>query len=87
MLGKEVPEGSLFYGKSRRRQDVTFDDKLRMTTENAARRLHELTASGITPKPVFRPKCESCSLYELCLPKVTGKAKSVVKYLSQMIEE
>jgi len=87
MLGKEVPEGALFYGKTRRRQDVAFNDNLRITTENTAGRLHALIASGKTPKPVFGPKCESCSLHELCLPKVTGTAKSVAKYLSRMIEE
>ena len=29
MLNVEIPEGSLFYGQTRRREDVTFDEKLR----------------------------------------------------------
>ncbi|MDX9787100.1 MAG: CRISPR-associated protein Cas4 [Desulfobacterales bacterium] len=87
MLEVEIPAGALFYGKTRRRKDVIFDANLRSATENTASRLHELIGSGQTPKPVFGPKCESCSLCELCMPKVTGAAKSVAKYLSRMLED
>ena len=33
MLGMEIPAGALFYGKSRRRQDVVFDAELRREVE------------------------------------------------------
>ena len=52
MLNIAVPEGALFYGKNRRRAEVVFDIPLRKETEDAAIRLHELIASGRTPKPV-----------------------------------
>ncbi len=62
MLDVEVPCGALFYGKKRRRTDVTFDEALRRQTEDTAMRLHELITSGRTPKPVYMKKCDSCSL-------------------------
>jgi len=87
MLNIEVPCGALFYGKKRRRTDVTFDSALRQQTEDTAMRLHELIASGRTPKPVYMKKCDSCSLMKICLPKTIERKRSVKRYLSGVIRE
>jgi CRISPR-associated exonuclease Cas4 len=87
MMNVEIPEGALFYGQTRRREDVVFDERLRLETEDTAKKVHELIASGITPKPEFSNKCKKCSLYELCMPKVSGKARSVSNYLLTAMEE
>lgn len=87
MLNVEIKEGALFYGQTRRREDVVFDDRLRTETEDISRRVHELITSGITPKAEYSKKCESCSLLDLCLPKTCGKTKSVSKYLLTAMEE
>ena len=84
MLNVEIGEGSLFYGQTRRREDVVFDEALRAETENAARRVHELIESGITPKAEYSAKCKKCSLVELCLPKASSKASS---YLAKAMEK
>ncbi|MBA3013952.1 MAG: CRISPR-associated protein Cas4 [Proteobacteria bacterium] len=85
MLGLEVPEGAMYYGKPRRRLAVVFDDRLRGVTRNAVSRLHELIRSGITPAARYEKKCDSCSLIELCLPKVAGAGKNVRTYVSRML--
>lgn len=87
MLKVEIKEGALFYGQTRRREDVAFDDRLRTETENISRKVHNLIASGITPKAEYSKRCESCSLLDLCLPKTCGKTKSVSKYLLTAMEE
>jgi len=84
MLHVEIGEGALFYGQTRRREDVVFDKALRTETENAARRVHELIESGITPKPEYSKKCKLCSLLNICLPKVNSKASN---YLMRAMEE
>ena len=84
MMNIEIPDGALFYGQTRRREDVKFDSALRKETEEAAVRLRELIASGITPPPVYSTKCKKCSLVELCLPQVS---KKVGNYLLKVIEE
>jgi len=81
MLEVDIPAGALFYGKTRRRQDITFESKIRAETEDAARRFHALFDAGITPKPEYLPKCDHCSLLRLCLPKAVGKSRSVNSYL------
>ena len=87
MLNIDVPEGALFYGKTRRRQDVIIDNDLRKETEDAAKRLHELFNSGRTPGPVYRKKCDSCSFISLCLPKTFEKKSSVSSYLANAAKE
>jgi len=82
MLEAGVPNGALFYGKNRRRTDVVLDDSLRRLTLETAIRLHELIASGTTPRPVYAKKCDSCSLAGMCLPKTLGKRSSVKRYLT-----
>jgi len=87
MLGIEIAEGSLFYGKTRRRKDVLFNAALRQETEDAAKRLHELIASGQTPKAVYSAICDNCSMIQVCLPKAVGKKQSVSRYLEKAAEE
>jgi CRISPR-associated exonuclease Cas4 len=86
MLSVSVPSGAIFYGRTRRRLDVSFDENLRKETEDAAKQAHQLIASGKTPPPVYEKRCKSCSLMEECIPKTIGKKSSVKRYLARMVE-
>lgn len=85
MLGVAVPEGAIYYGKPRRRLVVAFDESLRATTCEMARRLHELVDSGKTPQARYEKKCDSCSLLSLCMPKVTGSRRTVRAYMADAL--
>lgn len=87
MLKISVPEGALFYGRPRRRLDVAFDSGLRLKTESVAQRLHDLLNSGQTPPAFYEPKCDSCSLFDLCLPKLRGRALSAHGYVEKLLAE
>lgn len=84
MLNVEIPEGALFYGQTHHRHDVIFDKALRTETEEAAKKVHELIESGITPKAEYSKKCKQCSLLEICLPKMSRKASN---YLMNAMRE
>ncbi|NQT69528.1 MAG: CRISPR-associated protein Cas4 [Desulfobacteraceae bacterium] len=86
MLNVQILEGALFYGKTRRRLNVIFDEDLRQETEDAAKRVHGLIRAGKTPKPVYSKKCDSCSFIGVCLPKTIGKSRSVNRYLQNAIK-
>jgi len=86
MLETQIAEGALFYGKTRRRQRVVFDEALRSETKAAAARYHEIIDSGITPKPTYKKTCDHCSLRYACLPKSTGKSKTVAGYIQSMLQ-
>jgi CRISPR-associated exonuclease Cas4 len=74
MLGMGVPAGAIYYVQSKRRREVEFTPALRARTEEAARRLHELFAAGVTPPPVLKPRCRGCSLHDLCMPELLSQA-------------
>jgi CRISPR-associated exonuclease Cas4 len=73
MFGLTVQRGAVFHAASKRRREVEFTAELRKLTEEAIAELHRLAASGSVPAAVFKPPCEECSLFEICLPKATGE--------------
>lgn len=80
-----IPAGALFYGEPRRRLDVPFDGELRNLTEQTAESLHRLITSGVTPPPVREPKCDRCSLKDICLPAAPSHSARV--YLSALVQD
>ena len=80
MLCCQIPEGSLFYGETRRRTRVAFDGTLRQRTLDL---LHELLGymdRGYTPGAKLHKGCNACSLWDICLPKLS-RAPSVADYI------
>lgn len=70
MTGHPIPEGALFYGKTRRRKIIALDEELRATTLKVASEARSSIDTGTLPAPVFEPRrCNACSLAELCHPE------------------
>ncbi len=87
MLDVEVSQGAIFYAETGRRMEVTFDERLRNETAQAAARLHELIASGQTPRAEFGKKCGKCSLATVCMPKATSARRSVDAYVQKAMTQ
>jgi CRISPR-associated exonuclease Cas4 len=87
MLNLTIPTGALFYGQTKHRFDVTFDETLREKTIAASNGVHELFSNGVTPLPEPGPKCKQCSLHELCLPEVVVHSRSAKKYVHKLLLE
>lgn len=83
MLGVEVPKGALFYGKPRKRQSVDFNRQIRDRVVTLAAKMHEIYSSGHMPPPTRTRACNSCSLKDMCLPKVTG-GNNAGKYMQSV---
>lgn len=83
MFGVTIDAGELFYGKRQRRTHVEFDQFLRSAAQVAALRLHQMIASGETPPAVREKKCDSCSLFNLCLPEVTQTSRSATRFVGR----
>ncbi|HHT15544.1 MAG TPA: CRISPR-associated protein Cas4 [Clostridiales bacterium] len=76
MLLCTINEGALFYGKTRRRERVLFDEPLRSALYTAVERMHNLLKRGHTPKAKKHKSCDACSLQSVCLPALTVQEKS-----------
>ena len=87
MLGKPVPEGALFYGRTRRRKVIAFDGDLRALTEHIVVDTRRMLAGGETPPPEYVPqKCDACSLNEICQPKKRCGAGVVARWLVAAVD-
>ncbi|MEW6744067.1 MAG: CRISPR-associated protein Cas4 [Planctomycetota bacterium] len=86
MLGCGVTVGALYYGGSRRRMEIDVTVTLRDQVTAAARRLHQLVATGTTPAPEYERKCDKCSLVSTCMPKILGRPGLVAKYLAAALQ-
>lgn len=88
MLGVAVVEGALFYGKTRRRKMVIFDEALRALTLETIRAVRQMLDNRLTPQAAYEAKrCDACSLLDLCRPHELGRRTSVHEWLLQQTEE
>ena len=84
MFQMDIPEGFLYYGENRRRHQVEFTSELRSEVERTADKMHEMFRRGHTPGAKPSKQCKSCSLENLCLPKLQ-KSGDVRKYIEKNI--
>jgi CRISPR-associated exonuclease Cas4 len=88
MLGQPVASGALFYGKTRRRRDVVFDDTLRALTHRIVADTRAMMLVGATPTAVYDPRrCDACSLIDLCQPRWLARGQGVESWLSKQLED
>lgn len=86
MLGCDIPVGYLYYGRTKSRERVVFDERLRERLRELVGEMHQHYARGYTPRVRRFSGCRSCSLAEVCLPE-TPACRSVGDYLARTLEE
>ena len=86
MLCREVPEGALYYGETRRRTVVPFTSELRGQVRDSLSEMHALYQRRYTPRVKPSKSCNACSLKEQCLPRLMNRQK-VSDYLTAAMEE
>jgi len=50
-----------------------------------AEEMHRLWRTGQTPPAVYGPKCDQCSLHDLCMPRTTKR--DAAGYLDRMLDD
>jgi len=88
MFGKPCAEGALYYGKTRRRQTVVFDEALRTLTLQVIAETRALIESGKTPSAEYNAKrCDACSLIDDCQPKLLAHRRNVNVWLQDALRD
>lgn len=87
MFEVAVSEGALFYGQTRRRTPVLFDDGLRALTARVAADVRAMLDDGATPAPRPMPACARCSLEPLCRPDAVAARRSVARWLERQVAD
>ena len=86
MLSVTIPKGYLYYGEIRRRVEIELTAELRRLVKEMSDEMHNYFSRGYTPKVKTSKACRSCSLADICLPKLQEKVMPASKYIKQMIE-
>ncbi len=84
MFSTQIEEGAIYYGETRRREVVQVSQELRGMATKMFEEMHDYFKRGYTPKVKQSKSCNSCSLKDICLPRL-NKAGSVKNYISQML--
>lgn len=86
MLLCSIPEGSLYYGETRRRERVPFDVDLREKVSGMLEQMRKYYHAGYTPKARQTKGCNACSMRDICLPRL-GKLTDVSSYIQTRLED
>jgi len=87
MFGQPIGRGAVFHAASKRRREVEFTAELRALVERSLAELRGMIDSQRVPPAIFKPACEECSLFEICLPRAVsedGRAGRLARQLFQI---
>jgi CRISPR-associated protein Cas4 len=76
-----IESANLFYFSTKKRETITISDQLRDEVRAIADQMHTMYENKLTPDAEYFKNCTMCSLYDLCMPRLTKKKKSVQNYL------
>jgi CRISPR-associated exonuclease Cas4 len=80
-----IRHGYIFYGETKRRSEITLDTDLRMQLRETIEEMRGLWQRRYTPRVKYQKQCNSCSVKNICLPKLSAE-KSVSSYIDKNIE-
>lgn len=86
MLCCSIPYGYLYYGETRRRKKIVFDEEIRIKTRNIFLEMHKYYDRRYTPKAKRTKSCNACSLKDICLPML-GIHESAADYINRNLNE
>lgn len=77
MNNRPVPEGALFYAKSKRRRTVSIDAALRAKVIETTAAIRAMLSDGVLPPPTpDESRCKACSLKDICQPEALRQLES-----------
>ena len=77
MTGQLVKIGYVYYAQTHQRQPIELTTTRRQKTLDTINVVRHLLETAQRPKPIYKPRCQGCSLYDRCLPQA---AKKVSRY-------
>jgi len=86
MLLCNIDKGFLYYNEIKRRVEVPITELLRNKVKEMAKEMHHYYDNRYTPKAKTGPHCKSCSLQNICLPRLMNK-RSVKSYIERKLKE
>jgi len=86
LLCPKIETAYLYYGETKRRENVQLDIELRESVQAMFTEMHDYYDNRYTPRVKRTKACTSCSLRDACLPKLPQDGK-VSTYIKNAITE
>ena len=86
LLCQEIQTAYLYYGETKRRETVQLVADLREAVRTMFSEMHDYYDRRYTPRVKRTKACASCSLKDMCLPKLPQEGK-VSAYIDKIISE
>lgn len=86
MLCCEISYGYLYYGETRHRSKVIFEESVRKKVRDSFQEMHQYYERRYTPRVKRTKSCNACSLKDICLP-VLGVGKSAASYIDKTLAQ
>ena len=77
----KIDKSYLYYFQTNKRIEVSITDALRNKVIEISKDMHRLYHQQKTPPAEFFKNCQLCSLYDICMPRITKRKASVDHYL------
>jgi len=77
MTGRPVPKGAIYHHSSRKRREVSFDEKLRQRVHDIVRDIRKMLEADTLPAAPNDGRCKHCSLKQSCMPELFGEALKI----------
>jgi len=83
LLCAEISEAFLYYGQTRRREHIALTKELRGKVRAMFAEMREHYARRYTPRVRTSKACGSCSLKDVCLPKLQKQSRNIQAYIDE----
>ncbi|MDO4542773.1 MAG: CRISPR-associated protein Cas4 [Bacillota bacterium] len=87
MLHCTITSADIFYATPKRRTTIAIDGSLRRELKVLIRDLRQMYANRIIPPAENYRNCPKCSLYNICMPRLTKKPRSIGNYIAGALKE
>lgn len=85
MLGVRAHGGAIFYWETRHREYFDITDAMRQELQHIITDMHSIMATGVIPPARKTSSCRSCSLIDICMPRLSSRSAST--YLTTLLDE
>jgi len=86
MLDCTITQGALYYGEIKHRVNIQITEGIKQNVKDMFDEMHQYYERRYTPKVKMGKHCTSCSLKEICMPRL-AKTGSVKNYMDQVLME
>lgn len=84
-LNIEINDSFLFYDSTKKRKKILITQELRDLVKKISMDMHEYYRENKIAIAENYKNCTKCSLYDICIPKITKKKKNTKKYINLKI--